>query len=100
MAKIGDLQVGTIKLKSGSITQWFYPVAGVLTVTNPSNNPTYIWCTGTGLSNLIRDSNGGIIGNVDSGANVMMIDEAPANTEIYEFSNGFGTIKAAKVRRA
>ena len=100
MAKIGNLEVGTIKLKLGSITQWFYPVSGTISVSNPSNNPTYIWCTGTGDSNLIRGSDSAAIGTVTSDARVMMVDEAPASSETYSFSNGNGAIVAAKVRMA
>lgn len=100
MAKIGNLEVGTIKMKSGSITQWFYPVSGSITVNNPSNNPTFIWCRGSGDDDLTRSSNSGIIGTVTNGANVMMVDESPDPIDGYYFPSGVRTIIAAKVRQA
>ena len=102
MAKIDDLQVSTIKIISGAITDWFLPVSGLITVTNGSGNPTFIWVTGSLLGDDVvrRGSNSEIIGSVAAGDMMVIVDESPEEIDSYYVDNGYATVVAAKVRKA
>lgn len=100
MAKIGDLQVGTIKIKNGAVTDWFYPVSNVISVTNDSGNPTLIWFSNTsGVSSIMRGSFGSELAVVEGPERAVAFDEFPASPESYYVSSGAATLIAAKVRK-
>lgn len=102
MAKIQDLAVDTIKIKNGAITEWFFPVAGVVTVTNSSNNPTFFWLGTDNYGRFKRNSDDFTIARLDGYERVLAFDDDPPSTvESYswEGTTYVGVCYGAKVRK-
>lgn len=99
MAKIGELEVDSIKIKDGALTDWFSPSGSSITVTNNSGSPTFIWLTAETSCSLSRSRDGkSLYSGTGAGQRVFVADADPQSSETYTISGG--TLVGAKVRKA
>lgn len=90
MAKIGSLEVGTIKFASGAATQFFSPSGSSITISNSLGVPNFIFVasTGSGTLTLTRSRDSAVIFTGTGYLREVGIDPNPQSSETYTISGG------------
>jgi hypothetical protein len=102
MAKIGTLNVTTIKIANGSISQFFAPSGASVTVTNSSGGPTMVFVSNSnaaGSTTLTRNRDSKVLFTGGGYLRGLAVDDDPNTTETYTVSGTGASIVRAFVRR-